>query len=388
MSLAAPFARRWQAISPEMRDASFAVLLTLITQVELLSADKVEGPMVVQSLSFAVMTLSIGWRRRKPLLAAALLGPGLVVQTLAGEAEISGGLIAILVVMYSVASYADLRTARLGGLLVLIGVFTYPLVNDTNFADEVANTAIAIGPWALGRAVRSRQLRAVEAEDRAAAIEREREEKMRVVIADERGRIARELHDIVAHGVSVMVLQTGAARQTLDRDPGEVRHLLEAVEQTGRQALEEMHRLLGVLRRGNDDLTLTPPLTLSSLGRLIDDVRSTGLSVDYRIEGDQRPLAPGLEVSAYRIVQEALTNTIKHSDASSVEVVLRYEVDVLELTVSDDGRGGSGVAGGSDGHGLIGMRERTELFGGSVVAGPGDPNGWVVKARLPIVIRS
>jgi signal transduction histidine kinase len=370
-----------------MRDASFAVLLTFITQVELLTADNVEGPMVVQSLSFAVMTLSVGWRRAKPLLAAALLGPALVAQTLAGEVEIAGGFIALLVVTYSVASYADLRTARLGGLLVLVGVFTFPLVNDTNFADEVSNMAIVVGPWILGRAVRSRQQRAVEAEDRAVAIEREREERMRVVIADERGRIARELHDIVAHGVSVMVLQAGAARQTLDRDPEKVRNLLETVEQMGRQALDEMHRLLGILRRGDDDLTLTPPLTLSSIGRLIDDVRSTGLSVDYRIEGDQRGLAAGMEVSAYRIVQEALTNTIKHADASSVEVVLRYDVDALELTVTDDGRG-SGVDGGSDGHGLIGMRERTELFGGSVAAGPRDANGWVVEARLPILIRS
>jgi signal transduction histidine kinase len=266
---------------------------------------------------------------------------------------------------------------------VLLGVFTYPLVNNVNFADEVGNLAIFLGAWVLGRAVRSRQLRAVEAENHVVVLEQEREQTMRAVIADERARIARELHDIVAHGVSVMVLQAGAARQTLDRDPGKVRQLLLTVEQMGRQSLEEMHRLLGVLRRSDDDLTLAPPLTLSAIGQLFDDVRKTGLTVDFRIEGDQRSLAPGLEVSAYRIVQEALTNTIKHADAAHIDVVLRYGTDALELTVTDDGHG-SDRGDGPGGHGLIGMRERAELFGGTIAAGPAEPRGWRVTARLPV----
>lgn len=376
--------QRWRGMSHGVRDGSFAVLLTFVTQVELLLADS-EGPVAVQSISFAVMTLSVAWRRTMPLLAAALVGAGLVVQTLAGEAEVVGGFIAFLVVTYSVASYADLKNALLGGLFVLIGLSTFPLVNDINFADEVGNLAIIVGTWTLGRAVRSRQLRAVEAEDRVVAIEREREEKMRAVVAEERGRIARELHDVVAHGVSVMVLQAGAARQTLDRDPGKVRELLETVEHMGRQALDEMHRLLSVLRR-SDDLAVPPPLKLTAIEQLIDDVRGTGLAVELRIEGEQRPLAPGMEVSAYRIVQEALTNTIRHAQASSVEVVLRYDPDALELTIRDNGTGSTNDRS-TGGHGLIGMKERAELFDGSVTAGPGEPNGWVVTARLPILAR-
>lgn len=378
--------QRWRGMSHGVRDGSFAVMLTFVTQVELLLADRIEGPIAVQSISFAAMTLSVAWRRTMPLLAAALVSAGLIAQTLAGEAEVVGGFIAFLVVTYSVASYADLRNALLGGLFVLIGLSTFPLVNDINFADEVGNLAIIVGTWTLGRAVRSRQIRAVEAEDRVVAIEREREEKMRAVVAEERGRIARELHDIVAHGVSVMVLQAGAARQTLDRDPGKVRELLETVEHMGRQALDEMHRLLSVLRRSDDDLAVTPPLKLAAIERLIDDVRGTGLAVELRIEGEQRPLAPGLEVSAYRIVQEALTNTIRHAQASSVQVVLRYDPDALELTIGDNGTGSTDDRN-SGGHGLIGMKERAELFDGSVNAGPGEPNGWVVTARLPILAR-
>jgi signal transduction histidine kinase len=380
----AGIAGQWRSLSPGMKDASFAIFLALFTQVELMLADEVAGPMLVQSVSFAVMTLAVAWRRTAPLLAAALTGTAMAVQTLAGEAPVVGGFIAVLIVTYSVASYAPRRTALLGGAFVLLGVFTYPLVHDTNFADEVGNLAIFVGAWVLGRAVRSRQRRAVEAENQVLVIEREREQTMRAAIADERARIARELHDIVAHGVSVMVLQAGAARQTLDRDPGKVRQLLVTVEQMGRQSLEEMHRMLGVLRRTGEDVALEPPLTLGAIGQLLDDVRQTGLTVDCRIEGDQRPLGPGLEVSAYRIVQESLTNTLKHTDATSAEVTLRYRTDALELTVTDDGHGSSDPDDRGGGRGLIGMRERAELFGGTITAGPAQPHGWRVAVRLPV----
>lgn len=374
---------RWRALPPGMRDGSFAVLLTFVTQVELLAADVVEGPLVVHSGAFAAITASVAWRRAKPLLAAGLAGAGLVAQTLTGDAEVVGGFIALLVTTYSVASYAGLRAALCGGLLVILGVSTYPLVNDTSVADEIGNLAIFIGAWTLGRTVRSRQVRAVDAENRVVVVEREREAQARAVIAEERGRIARELHDVVAHGVSVMTLQAGAARQTLDRDPEQVRQLLLGVERMGRQALDEMHLLLGVLRRRDGDLALAPPLTLSALHQLVADARETGLEVTCRVEGDRRPLAPGLEVSAYRIVQQALTNTIQHAGAAHAEIVLRYGADALEVIVTDDGSG-SGDKIPTYGHGLIGMRERVDLFGGRLSAGPGDTGGWVVTARLPI----
>jgi len=375
---------RWRELSAGLKDASFAVLLSFATQVELLLAEGVEGSLLLQSLAFVAMTSSVAWRRTKPLLAGALAGGGLAGQTLMGDAEVVGGFIALLVTTYSVASYAGLRTALVGGTFVLLGVSTYPLVNATSLADEIGNLAIFVGAWMLGRTVHSRQARAVEAENRVRVVEREREDRERAVLAEERGRIARELHDIVAHGVSIMTLQAGAARQTYDRDPERARELLLGVEQMGRQALDEMHRLLGMLRRRDDDLARTPPRTLGSLDQLIAEVRQTGIDVTCLIEGARRPLPAGLDVSAYSIVQQALTNTLQHAEARSASVVLRYDPDALEVTITDDGRGSSGATVSGGGHGLVGMRERTALFGGCVSAGPRPGGGWTVQARLPI----
>jgi signal transduction histidine kinase len=366
-----------------MRDAAFAVVLTLVTQVELLLADGVEGPLLLQSAAFAVMTMSVAWRRTRPLAAAALIGGALAVQTLVGDAEVAGGFIALLVVTYSVGSYSDLRGALLGGLFIFAAVFIYPLVNDINFADEVGNLAIFFGVWTLGRAVRARQQRAVDAEHELAAMEAARDEQMRSIVSEERRRIARELHDIVAHGVSVMILQAGAARQIVHREPEQVPELLIGVETTGRQALDEMHHLLAVLRRDGLDDGASPPLRLSQLDGVIEDVRASGIAVDYRIVGEPRPLSPGLEASAYRIVQEALTNVLKHAGAGHVDVVVDYQSDAIHLSIDDDGSGASGDMP-PRGHGIVGMRERAKLFGGSVTAGPDESGGWVVQARLPI----
>jgi signal transduction histidine kinase len=256
-------------------------------------------------------------------------------------------------------------------------------VNDLNVADEIGNAAIFLGAWGLGRAVRSRQLRAVEAQERMAAMERDREEQLRAVLSDERARIARELHDIVAHGVSLMTLQAGAARQTVDRDARRAKELLQLAEGQGRQALAEMQRLLCVLRRGDESGTGDgSPVALPAVAELVEEVRRTGTAVDYRVEGEPRQLAPGLEVSGYRIVQEALTNVVKHARATRVEVLVRFGPDHLELVVTDDGRGaGGGPPAG--GHGLVGMRERAALFGGALEAGRVPPHGWRVRACIP-----
>lgn len=384
-SLARRVVERWRRISPGTKDSTFAILWSFATQVELLVADLVEGSLAAQSLAFAVMTLSLVWRRTRPLLAAVLLGAAIAAQTLIGSAEIVGGFVAMLVGTYSIASYAtNVRSLAVGSAFVFAGLFTYPVVNEMNFADEVGNFVIFASLWVLGRLVRTWRRGAAEAEEHAAAVERAREEHVRLALADERGRIARELHDVVAHGVSGMVLQAGAARQLLHRDPAAAEEPLLAVEGLGRQALEEMRRLLGLLRRDDEDLALAPPLQLGAIGRLVDDVRRSGVAVTSRIEGDERPLPTGLEVSAYRIVQEALTNVVKHADASQVEVVLRYDDEGLELIIVDDGCGSAGddAHAVGTGHGLLGMRERAELFGGTLIAGPRQPTGWQVHARL------
>jgi signal transduction histidine kinase len=315
-------------------------------------------------------------------------GAGLAAQTLAGDAEVVGGFLALLIVMYSVASYQALRPALIGGGLVLAGVFTYPFVNDLSWADEVGNAAIFLGAWGLGRAVRSRQIRALKAQECIVGMEREVEEQLRAVVFEERARIARELHDVVAHGVSLMTLQAGAARHTVDRDVGRAKELLQVAEEQGRQALAEMQRLLGVLRRGDETVRDdVHALSLADVRDLVADVRRAGTLVDYRVEGEVRSLAAGLELSAYRIVQEALTNVVKHANASHANVLVRYEPDHLALVITDDGRGTDPVPR-SGGHGLVGMRERAALFGGALEAGPTAPGGWAVRARIPTVERA
>lgn len=363
-------------------DVVWAVLLTLLAQVELLLADVVEGPRVVQSLSFIAMTVAVAWRRSFPFGAALLAAVGLSMQTVAGDAEVVGGFLALAVVTYSVASYAPLVPAIAGGVAILAAVFLYPFVEVVNFADEVGNGAIFMGAWGLGRLIRARQLRALHAQLQLETAEREHQDQMRTILTEERTRIGRELHDIVAHGVSLMVLQSGAARHTIDLDSAKAKELLTTAEGQGRQALVEMQRMLEILR-GRDTGQTDEPYTIASIDPLIAGLRATGLAVDYRVDGDGRPLAPGLKMSAYRIVQEATTNIIKHAEANRGDIGIHYDSDELTLTVRNDDRAGTQL-GTDSGHGLIGMKERAALFGGSSTAGPVQGSGWSVAARLPI----
>ena len=199
----------------------------------------------------------------------------------------------------------------------------------------------AVG-WLIGFAVRERAEKMEAAEQRAARAERERESAARVAVAEERARIARELHDIVAHAMSVMVLQVGAVRHRMPADDREDREALQNVEQAGRTALAEMRRLLDAMRRDEDEMELAPQPGMDSVTRLLDDVRAAGLDVTLDVQGEPVPLSPGLDLSAYRILQEGLTNTLKHAHAQHAEVHIRYSKDHLELEIRDDGRGPTG----------------------------------------------
>jgi signal transduction histidine kinase len=244
------------------------------------------------------------------------------------------------------------------------------------------------GAYGIGTALRRRESLAALLEDRAVRAERERELRAREAIVEERGRIARELHDVVAHNVSVMVIQAQGAGRVLEGDQPQVRTALEAIETTGREAVDEMRRLLGVLRAGDaaPAAALAPRPGLAQLDALLDSVRAAGVRVDLDVEGRPVTLPPGIDVSAYRIVQEALTNTLRHADARHAAVVVRYAPQAVELEVRDDGRAGAGRAAGNGGggHGLVGMRERTALFGGELSAGRQNGGGWTVRARLPV----
>jgi signal transduction histidine kinase len=238
-----------------------------------------------------------------------------------------------------------------------------------------------------GEAVRTRRAHARALEERAALLERERDEKARRAVEAERQRIARELHDVIAHNVSVMVVQAGAGRRIAEERPQETVELLRSIEATGRQALGEMRRLLGVLRQERvSEGEREPQPGMDGLARLLDQVRDAGLPVELAVEGRPRRLAPGVDLSAYRIVQEALTNTLKHAGPAAAQVRVCYTDDVLEIRVKDDGRGSSLESGNgrSPGQGLVGMRERVALFGGELKAGPKTGGGYEVVATLPI----
>jgi signal transduction histidine kinase len=237
--------------------------------------------------------------------------------------------------------------------------------------------------WALGKTLRRRSLRGDRLEARTAELEAQQEEQIQAAITEERARIARELHDIVAHSVSLMVLQAGAARQALDRQPEKAREPLLSVEATGRTAMSELRRLVAMLRQPGDDDQLAPQPSLRHLNLLVAQIRETGLVIDVDDICTQDGIPPGVDLSAYRIVQEALTNVLKHAGAAHVGLKVRCDGAAVEVTVEDDGRGPSADGPLLGGHGLIGMRERVSLFSGHFEAGARSGGGFRVFARLP-----
>jgi len=230
--------------------------------------------------------------------------------------------------------------------------------------------------------IRSRNRRTLELERLTVELEAERDARAHEAVTVERARIARELHDVVAHNISVMGVQAAAASRIMQGDEPDVRRALVAIETTGRATVDEMRRMLGILRRSDDELALAPQPSLRDLDALIEQVRAAGLDVDARIEGEPRALPAGLDLSAYRIVQEALTNALKYAAPAHVEVVVRYQENAIVLEVVDDGAGSSGGRG--TGNGLVGMRERVALFGGDLWAGKRAEGGWALHATLPV----
>jgi signal transduction histidine kinase len=214
--------------------------------------------------------------------------------------------------------------------------------------------------------------------------ERTQDEQAQRAILEERARIARELHDVVAHSVSVMVVQSQAAQRVLEDDLDATRDVLRSIETTGRQALTELRRLLGLLREFDGGPALEPQPSLQYLDELLAQIRDAGLAVDLKVEGTPTALPQGVDLSAYRIVQEGLTNTLKHAGADTVSVLVRYAPTELQIEISDDGRSDPQPGANGDGHGLVGMRERLALYGGELRAGRGDNGGYVVRARLPL----
>ena len=285
---------------------------------------------------------------------------------------------------FLLGNVADTARARLG-LAVVLGAAALVVYNSPNPAagDFLFVPGFMAIAWFAGFALRERSGQAEAAQQRATEAEREREESARRAVFEERVRIARELHDVVAHHVSMMGVQAGAARMVVDRDPGKAKEALAAIETSSRQAVDELHRLLGFLRQAGETDDLAPNPGMSQLPGLVAGMRRSDLAVEVDVEGEERPLPPTVDVSAYRIVQEALTNTLKHGGASRADVRLRYGPGELELEIVDDGRGAGDPSQTGGGLGLIGMRERAALHGGQLTAGPVSGGGFAVRVRLP-----
>ncbi|MFF4787993.1 sensor histidine kinase [Streptomyces griseorubiginosus] len=345
-----------------------------------------------------LLCLVIALRRRMPE-KMLLLAIGLGVAQLVLDVETTAADFAFLVIVYTVAATASRWTSRLA---LTMGLCAAPLAQlrwPEEHSSTLGNVAIVIFQtvpfalaWVLGDSIRTRRAYFAQLEERNARLEKEREAQAKVAVAAERARIARELHDVVAHNVSVMVVQADGAAYVLDAAPDQAKKALETISSTGRQALAEMRRLLGVLRTGEhqEGGEYVPQPDVEQIEDLVEQCRGSGLPVDFKIEGTPRPLPSGVELTAYRIVQEALTNTRKHGGPhAGASVRLVYFDDGLGLLVEDDGKGAPHELyeeGGADGagHGLIGMRERVGMVGGTLDAGPRPGGGFRISALLPL----
>ena len=296
----------------------------------------------------------------------------------------AGLYLAGMLAAFLLGNLRDPVLARVGLAVVLGSMATIILNRPGHSPGEVVFIPLLFGiAWLAGFALNARAEQADAAEARAVQAERERETAARIAVAEERARIARELHDIVAHAVSVMVLQVGAVRHKLPEELADESDALRGVEGAGRTALAEMRRLLAAMRDDGDDLELGPQPGLDSVGSLVAEVERAGLPVALHVEGETAALPRAVELSAYRIVQEALTNALKHAHASRADVTLRYGPDELRIEVRDDGSGGGATSNGP-GYGLVGVRERVKIYGGTMTAGTAPDGGFVLDARLPL----
>jgi signal transduction histidine kinase len=363
-------------------------------------------PPITTAVFVVAMALPAAVRRKYPLgaFAAVLVVGGVQVFVLRRPVVTD---LSVVVLLYTLAAYRSrglsvvgLLGCLLGSAVAIVRWGPAPIFDSAYTLGEViaAFCGPALTAWLLGDLMQWRRGYYQALEERAARLERERDAQAQVAAAAERARIARELHDVVAHNVSVMVVQADGAGYALDSAPEQVRSALDAIASTGRSALTEMRSLLGVLRAADGGAAeLAPQPGIDQVTGLLEQARASGLSVSFAVQGVPRDLPAGQALAAYRIVQESLTNARKHGGpAAAVSVALRFCEDRLVINVTDDGRGGAGEHAGSGrdsglgplgdglGHGLVGMRERAEAYGGTMVAGPRDCGGWQVSATLPL----
>jgi signal transduction histidine kinase len=379
-------------VSPWVFDSGLALVAAGISTALLVFNPTVRGlPGGTFALGYVLVllhTLPLAGRRRFPGAVLALsVASGLAVAALGLPPEILG--VAILVAVYTVAAYADRWVPLVGLAVAEVGSAAVQLTSGRFQAPTVVSNALVIGAaWLVGHFVGVRRAYIRQLEERTAELERARAELARRAVVEERLRLARELHDVVAHAMSVIAVQSGVGAHVAASRPQEVGKALAAIEATSRAALEELRRLLGVLRQEDEPQgDLAPVPGLADLEGLLAEVAKTGLAVKLQVHGTRPSLPAGVDLSAYRIVQEALTNVVKHAGPARAQVTVGYHDQNVTVEVTDDGRGAMTSASDGrvgSGHGLIGMRERVAAFGGNLEVGPGLDGGFRVAARLPL----
>ena len=362
--------QRLRRTDPFVVDGLLALLCALATIVTVALTDS--PPVELDALGVALIlgqTLPVAWRRQHPVVVWLVVG---VATGIYGIGHFPDTVLDLgpPLAIYTVAAWCPRRTATVLGVVTAAFILgSLAVAGDADARDVSFNVLLYALAWILGEGQRARR----------AAVD----DLARRAVADERARIASELHDVVAHHVSMMVVQAEGGASVAPTDPGRAVEAFDAISASGRQAMTEMRRVLGVLKEEGSDGALAPQPGLAAVVDLVEGVRCSGLDVDLRLEGRARPLAPGLDLSAYRIVQEALTNAVRHADAHRLTVAVRYHDEVVELEVADDGRGPAADVAASGGHGLVGMRERVALYGGELRVGTREGGGFAVVARLP-----
>jgi signal transduction histidine kinase len=372
-----------QALAVPLGDLALAVVLAVMAVLDVALSGDLLGPDVVHAVVMPVLALSLAWRRIRPLAVLSVVVGGLGALWVAfGLSETWSSTFLYVTAVYSAVVYgrSPLLAAALGLAGIGVGTVTDPLVDSFGAAVWGPTLIVlTVGAGFTGRAIRART---TALEKRAEALDREEARRAAEAAAEERRRIARELHDIVSHSLGVVVLQAGAAQRVLDRDPERAREVLESIRATGQEAIGQMATLLGLLDAG-PRASREPQPSLADLDGLVTRMRDAGLSVDLTVEGEPCLLPAALELSAFRVVQEGLTNALKHAGPAHVQAQVRYDDDELHVDVADDGSAADKGAGAR--RGLAGMRERVEIFGGRLEAGPQPRGGWALHATFPLV---
>lgn len=388
--------RRWAQDPRALVDLLVAAVVAVLSvfDVASASAQATAGQRPADALAYALIvagSVSLVWRRRTPIAVLAIVTAALIAYWLRDH----GAYLSVLglAALFAVAAHAEHR--RRAWWVMVVACVVLMLAASASLLDTregfayltaLSMTAFLIGAIAAGVVVRNRERIFVDTERRALAAEADRLAEAERAVVRERSRIAREMHDVLAHSMSVIAVQAAAGREIARADPDRAAEVFARIEAVGRESLTELRRMLGVLRdAGDETASLSPQPGISDIAAAVAESCATGVATELIVEGQQRTLAPGIELAAFRIVQEALTNVRKHAGRSaSATVRISYEPDVLVVEVTDDGRGAAtSLSGVGSGHGLIGMRERVEIYGGELTSGPRPGGGFVVRAVLP-----